>query len=451
MEERPFGNPITNPNEVEITVRRAQKAVLNPKQDQQIYESYLFGTKSYINDAATNLLKFSKNIICIEIRGEDTLNLSLIDLPGIIRHTESKEERHLVTIIEELVQQYIANENSIVIATIACKDDIENQAIVSMAREIDPEGQRTLGVLTKPDTIEKGCHEMWVKIFKGEAHQLRLGYFLVKNPTKAELDKGISFEHARKTEMDFFSRSPWTSLSKKRMGVDNLATTLSDILLSAIRTKIPDIKQDVTSLLDKCRENLRALPDPPNLDPHLEACCLINKFVNRLQSWIDADKDSRIWQSAVETFAKFKKDIRNVGPRFGLKSGNEEGVTSRIELAELGFAYKKRKISIQDVERIYAIIDDPHDDGSAILDDGYTIVTEDQIEDLLHRSRGRQLPAGGFIPYQTLRTIVERFHGKWMVPTMECLSAVATTFATELEIAVEEVFGKYPDVAGIIW
>ncbi|RUS27684.1 P-loop containing nucleoside triphosphate hydrolase protein [Jimgerdemannia flammicorona] len=121
MEERPFGNPITNPNEVEITVRRAQKAVLNPKQDQQIYESYLFGTKSYINDAATNLLKFSKNIICIEIRGEDTLNLSLIDLPGIIRHTESKEERHLVTIIEELVQQYIANENSIVIATIACK------------------------------------------------------------------------------------------------------------------------------------------------------------------------------------------------------------------------------------------------------------------------------------------------------------------------------------------
>jgi hypothetical protein len=37
--------------------------------------------------------------------------------------------------------------------TYSCKDDINNQAIMDLARDVDAEGKRTLGVLTKPDTI----------------------------------------------------------------------------------------------------------------------------------------------------------------------------------------------------------------------------------------------------------------------------------------------------------
>jgi hypothetical protein len=40
------------------------------------------------------------------------------------------------------------------------------QAVIKMAREVDPQGLRTIGVLTKPDTIEAGTHQPWVKVLQ---------------------------------------------------------------------------------------------------------------------------------------------------------------------------------------------------------------------------------------------------------------------------------------------
>jgi hypothetical protein len=37
-----------------------------------------------------------------------------------------------------------------------------------MAREADPRGERTLGVLTKPDQVEEGCHGQWLQVLAGE-------------------------------------------------------------------------------------------------------------------------------------------------------------------------------------------------------------------------------------------------------------------------------------------
>jgi hypothetical protein len=59
--------------------------------------------------------------------------------------------------------------------------------VLSLAREVDPEGQRTVGVLTKPDTIEEACHAPWLAVLKGERYPLRLGYFLVRSPSQAQL------------------------------------------------------------------------------------------------------------------------------------------------------------------------------------------------------------------------------------------------------------------------
>lgn len=108
--------------------------------------------------------------------------------------------------IEDLVKEYIKKSQSIIIATISCKDEIENQAIVTLAKEVDPAGRRTLGVLTKPDTIGRGEHASWLKILRGDAHKLSLGYYVVKNPSKSQLDDRISFEDAREDEVKVSSR-----------------------------------------------------------------------------------------------------------------------------------------------------------------------------------------------------------------------------------------------------
>jgi len=84
-EETKFGNIITDPDDVEMAARRAQKALLNPNCRPEDYFDWDFENISYEEDAAKNALKFTKNVVCLEIKGPNVPNLSLIDLPGIIR------------------------------------------------------------------------------------------------------------------------------------------------------------------------------------------------------------------------------------------------------------------------------------------------------------------------------------------------------------------------------
>ena len=84
-EESKFGNIIKDPSDVELVARRAQKALLNPNCKSESYLDWDFEDLSYIDDSLSNALKFTKNVVCLEIKGPEVPNLSLIDLPGIIR------------------------------------------------------------------------------------------------------------------------------------------------------------------------------------------------------------------------------------------------------------------------------------------------------------------------------------------------------------------------------
>jgi len=84
-EETKFGNIIKRKDDVEIVARRAQKALLNPNHNPEDYFDWDFNGLSYEDDASMNTLKFTKNVVCLEIKGPKVPNLSLIDLPGIIR------------------------------------------------------------------------------------------------------------------------------------------------------------------------------------------------------------------------------------------------------------------------------------------------------------------------------------------------------------------------------
>ncbi|CAG8657475.1 26390_t:CDS:2 [Dentiscutata erythropus] len=80
--ETKFGDLINDINQVGLTVRRAQKALLNPTQDNDRYLEWNFNCDELKSDD----LDFTKNVVCIEIKAPNVPNLSLIDLPGIIPH-----------------------------------------------------------------------------------------------------------------------------------------------------------------------------------------------------------------------------------------------------------------------------------------------------------------------------------------------------------------------------
>ncbi|CAG8503421.1 7610_t:CDS:2 [Diversispora eburnea] len=227
--EEKFASLIKSHKEVELMARRAQKALLNPSKNCDDYLNWNFG--AHYDDDANNELKFTKNVVCLEIKGKNVPNLSLIDLPGIIHHTEKAEDRKFIDLIKELVKEYIKKEQSIIIATITCRDEIDNQAIVTLAKEADPAGRRTLGVLTKPDTIERGTHDIWLKILRGEAHKLSLGYYVF-----------------------FESRDPWKDFMSDRIGVKKLRHKLSELLIQAIKRDLPKISKDAEEKLDEAYE-----------------------------------------------------------------------------------------------------------------------------------------------------------------------------------------------------
>lgn len=58
-------------------------------------------------------------------------------------------------------------------------DDIQNQKAALLAREVDPHGRRTIGVLTKVDTVRsKADIDIWLKVVMGLREPLAHGYYV---------------------------------------------------------------------------------------------------------------------------------------------------------------------------------------------------------------------------------------------------------------------------------
>lgn len=122
-----------------------------------------------------------------------------------------------------------------------------------------PKGIRTVGVLTKPDTIEERCHVPWIRILKNESHRLHHGYFIVKNPTKVELEENISFKQARKNEAAFFNDEPWTEVKKDRMGINKLKSFISSLLIKKLEECVPTLYRKIEVMLSDIDDKLRGL------------------------------------------------------------------------------------------------------------------------------------------------------------------------------------------------
>lgn len=80
----------------------------------------------------------------------------------------------------------------------------DSQQVVQLAREADPQGVRTVGVLTKADTIEEGTHDQWLRVLENKHFPLLLGYYCTVNPTQADLIKQMTHEAAAAKERAFF-------------------------------------------------------------------------------------------------------------------------------------------------------------------------------------------------------------------------------------------------------
>ncbi len=145
-----------------------------------------------ISPAPINLRIYSPNV----------LTLTLVDLPGLTKVPVGDQPKDIERQIREMVLKQISKSNSIILAVTAANVDLANSDGLKLAREVDPEGQRTIGVLTKVDLMDEGTDV--VDILAGRIIPLRLGYVPVVNRGQRDIENKKRITAALEAEKNFF-------------------------------------------------------------------------------------------------------------------------------------------------------------------------------------------------------------------------------------------------------
>ena len=60
--------------------------------------------------------------------------------------------------IRDMIMQFITKESCLILAVSPANQDLANSDALKLAKEVDPEGLRTIGVITKLDLMDQGTH-----------------------------------------------------------------------------------------------------------------------------------------------------------------------------------------------------------------------------------------------------------------------------------------------------
>ncbi|KAI2621656.1 vacuolar sorting protein 1 [Hypoxylon sp. NC1633] len=205
------------------------------------------GRNAGISPAPINLRVYSPNV----------LTLTLVDLPGLTKVPVGDQPRDIERQIKDMVLKYIQKSNAIILAVTPANIDLANSDGLKLAREVDPEGQRTIGVLTKVDLMDDGTDV--VDILAGRIIPLRLGYVPVVNRGQRDIDNKKLISASLEAEKNFFENHKAYRNKSSYCGTPYLARKLNLILMMHIKQTLPDIKARIASSLQKYSAELETL------------------------------------------------------------------------------------------------------------------------------------------------------------------------------------------------
>ncbi|KAF9000117.1 P-loop containing nucleoside triphosphate hydrolase protein [Cyathus striatus] len=409
-----FAPLITNRSEVELWIRRAQAAILCPHRTASEFFAKSEGElKDALNPKSdSRVLEFSKNVVHIDVKDPELTDLSFIDLPGLIQNAE---KTYTIDLVKNLVVSNIQGENTLILITIPASDDMENQQAVRLAREADPQGERTIGtgVITKPDTLTKGSiglQDKWKKVLRGEAYALRHGYYCVRLPDDAERAKGITRIESQRRASEFFDTvSPWKDIpDRRRLGIPNLVADVSYLLVNLIERNLPTLKENVEKLLAECVSSLNGLPVPPINEPSTEILLRITRFCDDFKNTASADRNKHVTQEHRHRYAQFQEDIRATTPDFRPYAGST-------------MAYSR-----------------PQENGINFNTEARDLM---YVRKVISESIGWELP--GHVPFEATKCLVLEYTSQWKEPAISCYEDIFKSTVSFIEELLEDHFGDF--------
>jgi replication fork clamp-binding protein CrfC len=226
--------------------------------------------------------------INLRIQSPKVPNLTLVDLPGITKVAIEGQDPAVVEQINQMVRNYIVPTRTLILAVTPANQDLANSDALRIAREVDPSGSRTIGVITKVDLMDAGTDAS--AVLRNEVYPLHLGYIGVVNRSQRDIDANKAIGDAFKAESQYFSSHPAYRSLSDRTGTAVLSATLNRILIEHIKRELPGLRTRVEQLLrDKERELVRYgdAPGASGTSPHQLVISIITTYCGTFNDLIE--------------------------------------------------------------------------------------------------------------------------------------------------------------------
>ena len=327
---------------------------------------------------------FSKDLLRVEVSGPDRPHLTIVDLPGLI-HSETKQQS--ASDVDLVVQSNMKESRSIILAVVSAKNDYANQIVLKLARAADKKVNRTLGVITKPDTLIAGSESeaMYVSLARNQDVEFRLGWHVLKNMDSEKGEWSLADRGVK--EEEFFSQGIWEDMSRSLLDIDKLRSRLSKVLLGQIAAELPSLIDEIDIKSSACRNRLDKLGDPRATlaEQQLYLFQLSQSFQSLVKAAVDGTYNDPFFGDAKSELG-YQKRIRAVMQNLNLDFA--DNISRRGHCRKVTESKNTNHIS---------------KDVIPITRDKFI----DHIQHLMKRTKGRELP-GTFNPMIILDLFLEQ-------------------------------------------
>ncbi|XP_066489426.1 dynamin-1-like protein isoform X3 [Tiliqua scincoides] len=220
--------------------------------------------------------------IHLKIFSPHVVNLTLVDLPGMTKVPVGDQPKDIEIQIRELILRFISNPNSIILAVTAANTDMATSEALKIAREVDPDGRRTLAVITKLDLMDAGTDAM--DVLMGRVIPVKLGIIGVVNRSQLDINNKKIVADSIRDEYAFLQKK-YPSLAN-RNGTKYLARTLNRLLMHHIRDCLPELKTRINVLAAQYQSLLNSYGEPVD-DKSATLLQLITKFATEYCNTIE--------------------------------------------------------------------------------------------------------------------------------------------------------------------
>ncbi|KAI6192009.1 Dynamin GTPase [Aphelenchoides bicaudatus] len=349
------------------------------------------GANKGISPVPINLRVFSPSV----------LNLTLIDLPGLTKVPVGDQPADIENQIRDMLLTFIARETCLILAVTPANSDLATSDALKLAREVDPQGLRTIGVLTKLDLMDEGTDAR--DILENRVFALRRGYVGVINRSQKDIVGRKDIKAALDNERKFFLSHP----SYHRLGTPYLQKTLNQQLTNHIKDTLPSLRDTLQKKLYSMEKEVAEYKHLDINDPSRKTKILMQM----LQTFTSDMEKSISGQSSSST----------VGGAINTNELSGGARINRIFHERFPFEIVKMNIDEKEMRR--------------------------EIQIAIRNFHG--IRVGLFTPDMAFEAIVKKQIGRLKEPTLKCVDLVVTELSNVVRQCAETV-QRYPRLRDVI-